>query len=156
VSEQPNSQGWKITEATPGTELQDTEVHVLIEGEEITMHYGDAQLTPGTTKKGVPGTYVARSGPGASSSDHVKTSSFLGENGRELYISLSKDARDKLKELVHAHVEKHPEQTQEQQSAYAQKIYAKIKAADVKSSPPSSTKSPKNNIKTSSKPGRSR
>src|SRR6187549_1705401 len=30
VSEDANAQGWKITEAIPGTELQDTEVHVLI------------------------------------------------------------------------------------------------------------------------------
>jgi hypothetical protein len=151
VSEQPNAQGWKITEAIPGNELQDTEVHVLIAGEEITMHYGNAQLTPGTSKKGAPGAYVARSGSGNARGDNpVKTSSFLGENGRELYVALSKDARDKLKEAVHAHVEKHPEQSQEQNSAYAQKMYAKIKAADQKS--PSSS-NPKNNIK-SGKPGR--
>lgn len=154
VSEEPNSQGWKITEATPGTDPQDTEVHVMIGGEEITMHYGDAQLTPGATRNGIPSKYVARSGSGSSGSrgdDHVRTSSFLGENGRELYASLSREARDKLKEAVHAYVEKHPDQSPEKSSAYAQKLFAKLKSVDQKSP---ATASPKN-IK-SGKPGKNK
>jgi hypothetical protein len=161
VSEDPNPQGWKITEATPGNDPQTTEVHVMIDGEEITMHYGDSQLTPGASKKGMPGAYVARSGSsgGSGSSDHIKTSSLLGENGKELYVALSHEARDKLKEIVHEHMDKHPEQTMEQNSAYAQKIYAKIKATDTNpksSGNASSTKSSnKSNIKTG-KPSRNR
>jgi hypothetical protein len=154
VSEEPNTQGWKITEATPGFDPQNTEVHVMIGGEEITMHYGDSQLTPGASKKGVPGAYIARSGSsGASgSSDHIKTSSLLGENGKELYVALSHEARDKLKEIVHEHMDKHPEQSMEQNSAYAQKIYAKIKATDTNSkstgnSPSVKSNSTKSNIK---------
>jgi hypothetical protein len=160
VSEVPNPQGWKITEAIPGNDPQTTEVHVMIGGEDITMHYGDSQLTPGATKKGAPGVYIARSGsPGGSgSSDHIKTSSLLGENGKQLYVSLSHEARDKLKEIVHDHMDKHPEQSMEQNSAYAQKMYAKIKATDTKSTGnTSSVKSTNksNNIKTG-KPSRNR
>jgi hypothetical protein len=157
VSEEPNPQGWKITEATPGNDPQYTEVHVMIGGEEITMHYGDSQLTPGPSKKGVPGAYVARSGSsgGSRGDDHIKTSSLLGENGKDLYVALSREARDKLKEAVHAHIEKHPEQTMEQNSAYAQKLYAKIKASDTNTKSPSSSPSVKNNIK-SGKPSKNK
>lgn len=134
ISEEPNSRGWKITEAIPGTEPQDTEVHVMIEGEVVTMHYGDAQLEPGGSKKGVPIAHVTKSGgaPSVSSKgdEHVRTSSYLGDNGRELYTSLSREGRDKFKDAIHAYVEKHPDRTPEQTSAVAQKIYAKIKATD--------------------------
>lgn len=157
VSEEPNPQGWKITEATPGNDPQFTEVHVLIGGEEITMHYGNSQLTPGASKKGMPGAYVARSGPSGSrgGDDHIKTSSLLGQNGKELYVALSREARDKLKEIVHEHMEKHPEQSMEQNSTYAQKIYAKIKASDTNTKPSGNAPSVKNNIK-SGKPGRNK
>lgn len=157
VSEEPNAQGWKITEATPGVVPEDTEVHVMIGSEEITMRYGDAQITPGTTKNGNPGVYVER-GPGQGtphSSDRIKTSSLLGQNGKELYTSLSREARDKLKEIVHAHMDKHPEYSMEQNSAYAQKVYAKIKAADVKNGGNSSS-GPSARSQKSPKPGKTR
>jgi hypothetical protein len=146
VSEEPNALGWKITEAIPGAGLRDTEVRVMIGPEEITMHYGSAQLTPGGSRKGTPGAYVAGSGPAASkgSDNRIKTSSLLGANGKQLYGSLSPDARDKLREIVHSHIDRHPGESKDQQSAYAQKVYAKIKVADQKSTggaPPPATKS---------------
>lgn len=157
VSDEPNPQGWKITEAIPGTELQDTEVRLMIGTEEITMHYGDAQLSPGGAKKGVPTSHVAGSGSGPDSrpnsrgDDHIRTSSFLGENGRELYASLSSEARGKLKDAVREYVQKHPEQSVEQNSAYAQKVFSKLKAADQKSGGNSSAKSPKSDKKIKNK-----
>ena len=156
VSEVPNEKGWRLTEAIPGTELQDTVVHVMIEGEDVTMHYGSSQLTPGVGKKGMPGTYAAHSGSGGD--NHIKTSSLLGANGKDLYVSLSREGRDKLKEIVHEHMEKHPEQTMEQNSAYAQKIYAKIKAADQKSSGNgnSSNSNSNNDRSRGMKPGKTR
>jgi hypothetical protein len=146
VSEAPNALGWRIVEATPSNDLSDTEVQLMIGTEVVTMHYGDEQLTPGVAKKGVP-TSLASSG-GRSPDSHgmsrdgerVRTSSYLGENGRELYASLSSDARGKLKDALRAHIEKHPEQSMEQHSAYAQKTFNKLKNAD---SGTPSTKVPK-------------
>lgn len=146
ISEEPNAQGWKITEASPGTDLKDTEVQLMIGGQVVTMRYGDEQLTPGSSKKGVPGVYVARSDPGMAGrrdpngEPHVRTSTLLGDNGRELYSSLSREGRDRLKEVVRAHMEKHPGQTMEQNSAYAQKVFNRIKADDQGTS---SAKAPK-------------
>ena len=98
------------------------------------MHYGDAQLNPGAAKKGVPTAHLAGSSSKSSlkSSDHTKTSSLLGEHGKELYASLSSEARSKFKDLLKARIEKQPDLTTEQRSAYAQKIFASIKASDQK------------------------
>jgi hypothetical protein len=141
VSEEPNALGWKITEASPGTHLQETEVHLLIGTEEVTMYYGDAQLTPGGSKKGVPSAFAARAGsssnsrPPSNDGNYPKTSSFLGQNGREMYGSLSEGSRDKLKTAVREFVDKHPGLPTEKTSAYAQKIFSKLKAADQKAAP---------------------
>ncbi len=148
ISEEPNAQGWKITDATPSTDLKDTEVQLMIGGQVVTMRYGDEQLTPGASKKGEPGVYVARPDPGMggrrdpNGEPHVRTSSLLGDNGREMYASLSRESRDKLKDAVRAHMEKHPEQTMEQNSAYAQKMFNRIKSDDQKSSPSSAASKP--------------
>jgi hypothetical protein len=79
--------------------------------------------------KGSSKSQLAGSGSGKDGTK-FRTSSLLGENGRELYASLSPGARDKFRDLVRARMEKHPELTQEQNSDYAQKVFAKIKASD--------------------------
>ncbi len=141
VSEEPNALGMRLTGTTPGTDLRDTQVQLMVGTEMITAHYGDAQLSPGAGKKGVPTARLASSdgrmkNPSPSRDDKkFKTSTMLGEHGKELYSSLSATARDKLKDLVKNYSEKHPELSQEQTSAYAQKVYTKIKAADQSSAP---------------------
>ena len=146
ISEEPNPQGWKITEATPGAEPHATEVQLMIGGETVTMHYGDAQLAPGGAKKGVPIAHVAGAGPRPemggiqNGGERIRTSSYLGEKGRELYAALSREGRDKFKEAIHAYAEKHPGSTMEQTSAVAQKLYAKIKVADEKAGTSASPK----------------
>ena len=137
VSDEPNAQGWRLTEASPGTELRDTEVTLQVGSEEVVMHYGDAQLTPGAGKKGVPTAHIAGSKPDSKSKsdgeERVKPSSLLGQEGKSLYASLSSEARSKFKDLVRTRIEKQPDMTTEQRSAYAQKIFASLKAADLKS-----------------------
>jgi hypothetical protein len=143
VSEEPNAQGWKLTEASPGTDLRDSEVHMMVGEEIITLHYGDEQLVPGAAKKGMPTTHLAKSssGPdfrsasmsGSKGDDQVNPSTLLGEHGKELYAALSHESRDKFKAILSSHIGRHPESTAEQNTAYAQKIYSKLKASDQKS-----------------------
>jgi hypothetical protein len=136
VSEEPNAQGWRLTEASPSTELRDSEVTLLVGEEVVVMHYGDAQLSPGAAKKGIPTVHIAK-GESRSKSDgevRVKPSKLLGENGKSLYGSLSSDARSKFNDLIKARIEKQPDLTDEQRSAYAQKIFASLKASDQKTS----------------------
>ena len=121
---------------SPSTELRDSEVTLQVGTEEVIMHYGDAQLTPGAAKKGVPTAHIADSGPDSKSKsggeERIKTSSYLGEGGKALYSSLSSEARSKFKDLLRSRIEKQPDLTTEQRSAYAQKIFASIKASDEK------------------------
>lgn len=136
VSDQPNAQGWRLTGALPGTDLRETEVQIEIGTETIIARYGSVQLQPGASKKGQPTSRLADGATGNSTraggktGSHMKTSSFLGQDGKALYAALSPEARSKLKDLVHNFTEKHPEMSVEQSSAYAQKVYAKIKASD--------------------------
>lgn len=155
VSDEPNAQGMRLTEASPSDNLHDSEVTVQVGGEEVTVHYGDEQLSPGASKKGAPTTHLVRTSftskgtpreeRGSSRSDgdhdHVKTSSYLGKDGKALYASLSSEGRNKFKDILKAKFEKSPELSMEQKSAYAQKIFNAIKSSDQKSAAPVSKKS---------------
>jgi hypothetical protein len=136
VSEEPNAQGWRLTQASPSPELRDSEVTLQIGDEEVVMHYGDAQLSPGAAKKGIPTVHIAKGETRAKSDgkEQVKASSYLGEGGKSLYASLSSEARSKFKELVKSRIEKQPDLTEEQRSAYATKIFSSLLASDQKTS----------------------
>lgn len=128
VTEEPNAQGWQLMTASAGEDMIQTQVEMKVGDEIIAMHYQGQQLSPGNTGKG--GAKSQMAGVGKKDGDKVKPSSFLGEQGRELYSSLSPEARDKFKDLMKSRMEKHPELTPEQNSDYAQKVFAKLKATD--------------------------
>jgi hypothetical protein len=149
VSDQPNASGWSLEDVTPSTDLKSTHVTMMIGPEEIRLAYGNEQITPGSGKKGMPTANMARTDlPSgqmpmvARSSDNnhmspsgkIRTSSYLGDNGREMYASLSDKARDKFKEVVRARFEQKPDMTEEQRNAYAQKVFKSIKESDAKAS----------------------
>ena len=136
VSEQPNAQGWKLVSTSTGDGLWQTEVEMQVGTEIIAMHYQGSQITPTGDGKSSKSLMAGSSKKGDTK---FRSSSLLGEHGKELYSSLSPEARDKFKELMHARVEKHPELTPEQNQDYAQKVFAKIKASDT----PGAAKSPK-------------
>ncbi len=139
VSEEPNALGWKLVTASAGADLHLTQVEMKVGDEIIAMHYQGQQISP---VGGVNGSSSRLAGSGKKDGDKIRTSSFLGENGKEMYSSLSPEGRDKLKELLRARVEKHPELTPEQNADYARKVFAKIKATD-QSSAGGATKTPK-------------
>ena len=136
VTDEANAQGWKLLEAATAVDPTITEVHLMVGPEVITMHYSSAQLEPkaGAGGKGSAGggnnARLAAAGGAVNKGDRVRVSSLLGENGHDKYVSLSQEGRAKFKDLVKNYAEKKPDATPEQSSAYAQKVYAKIKAAD--------------------------
>ncbi len=154
ISEQPNAQGWSLKNVSAAHDLHGTQATVMIGQELVHLGYGDAQLTPGSGKKGMPTPYVARNdgrsgGPPMPQMPHdgsqkIRASSYLGEKGREMYASLSDEARDKFKTLVRERFEKRPDLTQDQREAYAQKLYASIKNADSKNASSPRNTNPKN------------
>lgn len=129
VFEEPNAQGWQILAANAGTDPSNSQIELKVGPETITMHYHGQELSTewdgkSRSKTGLAGTGKSKEG------DKLRPSSLLGDQGREMYSSLSSSARDKFKDLLKARMEKHPEFTQEQNSDYAQKVFAKLKATD--------------------------
>lgn len=163
VSDQPNASGWSLKDVAPSTDLKTAHVTMMIGPEEIRLAYGNEQITPGSSKKGVPTAYagrtdvpsgqmpmVANNNGGGNNNSHlspsgkIRTSTYLGDNGREMYASLSDKARDKFKEVVRARFEQKPDMTDEQRSAYAQKVFKSIKDSDAKASGNANAKSNSN------------
>ncbi|MCB1278894.1 hypothetical protein [Prosthecobacter sp.] len=127
VSEEPNALGWRLVTASAGADLHLTQVEMQVGDEVIAMHYQGQQISPAGSVNGSKSMFA---GSGKKDGGKIKTSSFLGEHGKEMYSSLSPEARDKFKELIRDRVEKHPELTPEQNADYARKVFARIKATD--------------------------
>ncbi len=129
VTEQPNELGWRLLAAEPGTDPSNTQIAMMVGPETVTMHYHGQEMNAPSAGKGGSKVDLAGSKSGKNG-EKIRPSSLLGDNGKELYASLSPEGRDKLKDLLKARMEKHPEMTAEQNSDYARKAFAKIKASD--------------------------
>jgi hypothetical protein len=147
VFEEPNALGWQLMAANAGTDPSNSQIEMKVGPETITMHYHGQEMS---TDGGGKSNSKARLAGSGKSKDGLKPSSLLGDQGREMYASLSSNARDKFKDLVKSRLEKHPELTPEQTADYAQKVFAKLKATDQPSSgnsssakPPKTAKPPK-------------
>lgn len=144
VTEEPNPSGLRLVAANAEGDLHGTEVELQVGDEVVAVHYQDRQISPtgGVNSRASMASSGKKSGDGTK----FRTSSLLGENGRELYSSLSPEARDKFRDIVRSRMEKHPEMTPEQTSSYAQKIFAKIKASDSRAPKPSKPSKTKQGI----------
>lgn len=138
VSEEPNALGWTLTGARVSDEPSKTEVHVMIGEEEVVMHYGEMQLSPGNAKGGKldasssskkhSSSHSHSSGAG----DSVDLASMLGDKGKQLLKELSPENREKLAAIMASSMEKHPERSKEEIAATAQKIFAKMQSSETK------------------------
>ncbi len=130
VFEEPNALGWKLTGASAGVDISNTEIQMMVGPEVVTMHYNGQQIEPGMNAKGNAESRLASSGSSKHSGDKFRASNYLGENGRDLYSSLSPEGREKLKDILKAHLQKRPELSEQENSDYAKKVFAKIKESD--------------------------
>jgi hypothetical protein len=149
VFEEPNALGWQLLAANAGTDPSNSQIELKVGPETITMHYHGQEMSTDGGGKGGSKTRLAGGG-NSKDGDKMKPSALLGDQGREMYASLSSNARDKFKDLMKSRLEKHPELTPEQNADYAQKVFAKLKATDQPSSgnsssarPPKTAKPPK-------------
>lgn len=162
VSDEPNEQGIRLTEARPSDELDESAVTLQIGEETVTMHYGDEQLSPGAAKKGVPTSHLASSkgsstsrsaGQAGSEGDRLKASSYLSAQAKALYESLSSSTRSKFKDIIKSRLDKHPDMTTDQLSSYADKIVSSLKKSETKAASGATSVKVK---KSSSKPSKVR
>lgn len=145
VFEEPNAQGWQILAASAGTDPSNSQIEMKVGPETITMQYHGQEMSKEGGGKSSSKTRLAGAG-GTKDGDKIRPSSLLGNAGREMYASLSSDARDKFRDLMKSRLEKHPELTPEQNADYAKKVFAKLKASDESSTsakPPKTGKPPK-------------
>jgi hypothetical protein len=97
VSEELNAQGWQLLAASAGADPSNSQIEMRVGPETITMHYHGQELSSGGN-----GDSKARLAGSSSKKDgeKLRPSTFLGEQGREMYASLSSEARDKFKDLM--------------------------------------------------------
>lgn len=133
VSEEPNAQGWKLAQTNASKDLKRTEVKIMAGAEIVTVRYGDDQLTPQAKKGPMPGRPPGPGGPPPDayrSDGSIRTSSYLGEGGRERYYSLSDQARDRLRAVMQQRREQNPNASFEEHSAFARREFERIEAED--------------------------
>ncbi|MBB5039014.1 hypothetical protein [Prosthecobacter dejongeii] len=130
VTDEPNEFGWKLTSSTAGVDLNNSQVELKVGSESLVMHYQGQQAPQTDGRSDLPKSQFADKEKGKKSTQKIATSSLLGEQGRELFTSLSPEARGKFKDQLKAQFDKKPDMTPEQSSAYAQKIFARIKETD--------------------------
>lgn len=130
VTDEPNEFGWKLTSSTAGVDLSNSQVELKVGSESLVMHYQGQQVSPTDGRNDLRKSQFADKGKGKKSTQKISTASLLGEQGRELFTSLSPEARGKFKDLLKTQFDKKPDMTPEQSSAYAQKIFTRIKETD--------------------------
>ena len=142
VSEEPNAQGWKLVGTSPSTDLKRMQVKLMIGAEVITVRYNTEQAAQPLGKKGPPVVGASEDEPRHKS--HKGASLGEGQDPGGMPPALS----DKFQEIMKARMEKHPEYTDEQKAAYAQKLMSKLqsgsqKAAAAASGDPSAQPAPR-------------
>lgn len=142
ITDQPNEQGWKLLGGSAETDPNHGQVEIQVGAEIINLHLNGVSPPPDKEGKGgkkmqLPGSDKPRD------SQKIRPSNYLGEHGKELYASLSPEARDKFKDLIKSRLAKNPELTNEQTFSYAQKVFAKLKSTDQPSAASARAKSAK-------------
>lgn len=139
LSEAPNAMGWRLAETTPGTALERTHVKIFVLGELVTVGYGDEQIDPGPTKRG---SVMARSEKSGRSGGYGPPG-----GGKDPKV-MSEKGREKIMEVL---AKKHPDYSQEQLAALAQKIGSKSQGAEPRDPGQMGTKSSRSSRSRSSR-----
>jgi hypothetical protein len=108
VSEEPNAQGWKLTEASSNSDLNRAQAKVSIGGEIITIRYNADALTPENLKKKKDKGPSNGPPPGDGSGDRYRKSEGRGpsEEDRRRYESLSDGAKEKMRNFFRENMDR--------------------------------------------------
>jgi hypothetical protein len=106
-------------------------VEIQVGAEVISLHMNGMAPPPDAEgKKSKKEKALIAANGGKNDSPKIRPSSYLGENGKSLYASLSPEARDRFRDLIQTRLTKHPELSKEQNEEYARKVFTKIQASD--------------------------
>jgi hypothetical protein len=137
VSEEPNAQGWRLTEAQPSSEPRRTQVKLMVGPEVVTIHYADAQLAPTTSlSKYAPShtpTKEEFTGHDEHGKEYVRGSVYLSDADRDRYHKeLSKEAHNKFRDLIRDNRDKMFSMSTDERTTYAKKVFDEVSAEDRK------------------------
>jgi hypothetical protein len=136
VSDQPNSQGWKLAGATASTALKAASVQLQVGNETVTIHYGDAQLTPASAGGGRSGPSVWPSEQevmriGEDGKQYVRSSAYLSDADRERYYrGWSREAHDKYRGILMDQRETMLKASPQQRADIAKKVFDQVDAEE--------------------------
>lgn len=103
VSEEPNQQGWKLTEAIQTPDITRSQAKITINNEVISVRYDSTAMTAENLKKDRPNNNGGGPGPapgGGGDSDRFRRDRGPSEEGRRAYESLSEAGKEKLRNAM--------------------------------------------------------
>lgn len=129
VSKEPNSRGWTLAEATPGTDLRFTSVKIMVGPEIVTIRYGNAQLAPTTQAKYPTDAEAIRHDENGK--PYVRGSAYLSDADRERYYrGFSREAHEKFRDIIRDNREMMFKATPEERAAFSKKVFDQVDAED--------------------------
>ena len=109
--------------------LKSTSVKIMVGGEVVTIHYGDAQLAPATQAKYPTDAEAIRNDENGK--PYVRGSAYLSEADREKYYrGFSREAHEKFRDIIRDNREMMFKATPEERAAFSKKTFDAIDAED--------------------------
>lgn len=129
ISEEPNSQGWKLAETSATMELKRTQAKIMIGNETVTVRY--AAIVPSEQQRN-DHNREGRSGHGGDGGSSKHDYKRPSEEDISRYKSLSDQAREKFHTALRDSREKMMMLAPEERSAYVKSVFDKIEKEDGK------------------------
>lgn len=124
VSDEPNAQGWKLSETSASHTLARTQAKLVVGGEIVTIRYSDEPVAD------MGGPRRRDGGEGGEGGGRREGGSRGSEEDRQRFMSLSDNARSKFIEKMRESREKMGNASSEDRSAYVKKIFESIERDD--------------------------
>jgi hypothetical protein len=135
VSEEPNSQGWKLAKTNASKALKASSVQLQVGTETVTIHYGDTQLTP-TSGSGRAGPSVWPKEEevmriGEDGKQYVRSSAYLSDADRDTYYrGWSREAHDKYRGILMEQREVMLKASPQERANIAKKMFDQVNAEE--------------------------
>lgn len=141
VSEEPNSQGWRLAEASTTNDVHEAAVKLYFGDEEVYLHYTDVlklpekksssrrrEVTPVDIHKLAESDYIRKDENGK---PYVRGSIYLPTEDRDRYYnSMSSAARDRFRQIVRDSRDKMFSYSPDQRATFSKQAFDKAEAED--------------------------
>ena len=126
TTEEPNVLGWRLTEATPATQLRRAEVKLAVGGEIVSIHSREASIAPKAAMNPMPSRIPTKEEFTGhdEKGDYVRGVPYLTDQDRERFRNgISKETREKFLDIVHNHRDMLFKASHEDRAAFVKKAF---------------------------------